>query len=383
MAKPVEKIIAGTFLELASALETGSLETAKIVLTGHGSEHGEDDMIKGAAIAATRGVRVFYTGSRTCDGVITVPAGSDREAHETMEAMLKSGEADGAATMHYPFPIGVSTVGKVVTPGMGKAMYISTTTGTSSVSRVGGMVKNAIYGVITAKACGNVDPTVGILNVDGARQAEAALKELQANGYGISFAESSRMDGGAVMRGNDVLAGTCDVLVTDPLTGNILVKMLSSFTTGGGYESLGWGYGPGIGEDYDKLVVILSRASGAPVIANAIEFAAELVRGRYREVAAAEFASARKARLPEVLGAIDARAAPAKGGATVREPPKEVVTAEITGIEIADIEDAVGVLWQAGIYAQSGMGCTGPVILVNENNLRQAREALAASGYIT
>ena len=33
--------------------------------------------------------------------------------------------------MHYPFPIGVSTVGKVITPGLGKPMYLATTTGTS------------------------------------------------------------------------------------------------------------------------------------------------------------------------------------------------------------------------------------------------------------
>ena len=55
--------------------------------------------------------------------------------------------------------------------------------------------------------------------------------------------------------------------------------MLSSFTTGGSFESTGYGYGPGIGRDYDKLVLIISRASGAPLIANALSFADELVRG--------------------------------------------------------------------------------------------------------
>ena len=67
------------------------------------------------------------------------------------------------------------------------------------------MIKNAVYGIIAAKACGNPNPTVGILNVDGARQTEKALKQLQENGYPITFAESSRADGGCVMRGNDVL----------------------------------------------------------------------------------------------------------------------------------------------------------------------------------
>ena len=69
------------------------------------------------------------------------------------------------------------------------------------------------------------------------------------------------------MRGNDLLVGACDVMVTDSLTGNILMKMMSSYCTGGSYEAVGYGYGPGIGEGYDRLVMIVSRASGAPVLA--------------------------------------------------------------------------------------------------------------------
>ena len=68
-----------------------------------------------------------------------------------MEELLESGEIDAAVTMHYPFPVGVSTVGKIITPGMGKAMYLATTTGTSDTDRVSAMVKNAIYGIIAAR----------------------------------------------------------------------------------------------------------------------------------------------------------------------------------------------------------------------------------------
>ena len=75
------------------------------------------------------------------------------------------------------------------------------------------------------------------------------------------------------------------------------MKMFSSYTTGGQYEASGYGYGPGIGEDYDKLVMIVSRASGAPVVAGAMEYAASLIAGGWREVAAAEYAAARKAGL--------------------------------------------------------------------------------------
>ena len=382
MSKPVEKIIADTFMNIADALETGSFGQAKIILTGTGSEHGEDNMIEGAAIAAKRGVNVIYAGTKTHDGVKTITAANDKEAHETMEKMLGDGSADGAVTMHYLFPIGVSTVGRVVTPGKGKAMYIATTTGTSSTDRVEGMVKNALYGIITAKACGVRNPTVGILNVDGAQKTEMTLKELQKNGYDITFAKSGRADGGSIMRGNDMLAGECDVLVTDPLTGNIIMKTMSSFTTGGSYESLGWGYGPGIGQGFDKLVLILSRASGAPVVANAIEFASELVRGNYKDVAANEFAAAEKAKLKLILEALRASNVSSADSATVKEPPKEIVTAEISGIEITDLDDAVSALWSENIYAQSGMGCTGPVVMVNEAKLTEAEKILSAKGFI-
>jgi len=384
MSDMIKNTIAKTFLDIASGLETGSFAPKpKIVVTGPGSEHGEEEMLRGSVMAAAGGIDVVYIGSLTHESITTIPAANDKDAHDIMERMLESGEADGAVTMHYPFPIGVSTVGRVVTPGMGRPMYIATTTGTSSSNRVEGMIKNAIYGVVAAKACGLREPTVGILNVDGARQTEGALKELGAKGYEISFASSGRSDGGCVMRGNDLLTGVCDVLVTDPLTGNILVKTLSSFTTGGSYESVGWGYGPGIGQGYDRLVMIISRASGAPVLKGSIEYAAELVRGNYRDIAGQEFAAAEKAGLKRILESIKAKASPAQEQEAVQAPPKEVVTGEISGVEITELEDAVAVLWKAGIYAESGMGCTGPIILVNEPRLETAVGVLAKYKYIT
>jgi len=299
-----------------------------------------------------------------------------------MEEMLANGEVDGAVTMHFPFPIGVSTVGRVVTPAKGREMFVANTTGTSSADRIEGMIKNTIYGIIAAKTCGIANPTVGILNVDGARQTEKALKELQENGYDITFAESARADGGCVMRGNDVLQGTPDIMVTDSLTGNIMVKMLSSAATGGSFEATGYGYGPGIGEGYEQLVMIVSRASGAPVIAGAIRYAAQLVRNKVFEVAKAEFAAAKKAGLKEILDARKAAAKPAAAEEDVKEPPKEIVTAQIAGIEVMDLEDAVKALWKINIYAESGMGCTGPIIRVSDANLEKAHEELKKAGYI-
>ena len=383
MASSIEKVIASTFMEMAQGLESGQYgRRPKIALTGMGSEHGEENSMQAAVMAAKQGVDVYYIGTLEAEGVTTIKVADDEEGHKKMEDMLKNKEIDGAVTMHFPFPIGVSTVGRVVTPAKGKEMFIANTTGTSSTDRIEGMIKNAVYGVIAAKACGIAKPTVGILNVDGARQTEKALKELQSNGYDIAFAESGRADGGCVMRGNDVLQASPDILVTDSLTGNILVKMLSSFNTGGSFEATGFGYGPGIGEGYDELVMIVSRASGAPVIANAICYAAELVRNKVFDVAKREFDAVKKCGFKEVLASYKTVAKRAAAEEEVKEPPKEIVTAQIAGIEVMDLEDAVRALWKIEIYAESGMGCTGPIIRVSEANLAKAEEELKKAGYI-
>lgn len=379
----IEKIIAQSFLKMAEGLETGAfMDRPKIALTGMGSEHGEENAMAAAKMAAKRGVDVYYIGTLTAEGVTTIPVANDEEGHKKMEEMLNNHEVDGAVTMHYPFPIGVSTVGRAITPAKGREMFIANTTGTSSADRIEGMIKNAVSGIITAKACGVENPTVGILNVDGARQTEMALNQLKANGYEFTWAESARADGGAVMRGNDVLEGTPDVLVTDSLTGNVLVKMLAAFTTGGSFESTGFGYGPGIGKGYDKLILIISRASGAPLIANALEYAAELVKGKVFEKASAEFAKAEKAGLNQILEARKAAAKPAAAEEKVVKPAAEPCTASIAGIEVMDLEDAAQALWKEGIYAETGMGCTGPLVMMSEANHARALEILKKAGYV-
>lgn len=379
----LEKTIAKTFLQMAEGLESGSFGIRpRIALTGMGSEHGEENAMQAAQMAAKRGVDVYYIGSLEAEGVTTIPVANDDEGHKKMEEMVEQGQVDGAVTMHFPFPIGVSTVGRVITPARGKEMFVATTTGTSSSDRIEGMIKNAIYGVITAKACGVKEPTVGILNVDGARQAEMALNQLREGGYDLHWATSARADGGAVMRGNDVLQGTPDVMVMDSLTGNVMIKMMSAYTTGGSFEATGYGYGPGIGMDYEKLILIISRASGAPLIANALEYAAQLVRGKVFEVAKREFAAAEKAGLSKLLAARKAASKPAEAEEEVKCPPAEPCTASIPGIEVMDLEDAAKVLWKNGIYAETGMGCTGPLVMMSEANLEKASQLLKAAGYI-
>ena len=365
--------------------EVVDVKMPKIAVTTIGSEHGEQNVLEGALKATKSNISVVSIGSESIEGVKHLKTDCEKEAHKLMEELLDSKQIDGAVTMHYPFPIGVSTVGRVITPSKGKEMFIATTTGTSSADRVEGMVKNAIYGIITAKACGIKNPTVGIANVDGARQVEIALKTLKQNGYDINFADSDRADGGVVMRGNDLMTASADVMVTDSLTGNLLIKLFSAYNSGGKYESVGYGYGPGIGKDFNKLIMIISRASGAPVIEGAIKFAGELVNNNVHEINKEEFAKVEKAGFNEILKGL--KKSKSEAGITAEEkveaPEKEVVTEQISGVDVMDLEDAVEVLWKHKIYAESGMGCTGPIVLVSPANLEKSKALLIEAKFIS
>ena len=381
--KLVKQTIGKVFNQLADTLISGEYgQKPRVLITAPGSEHGEDEVFKGAKSAAKFGIDTKLIATKAYEGIDLELVDSEDGAHKRMEELLASGKADAAVTMHYPFPIGVSTVGRIVTPGKGREMFIATTTGTSSTDKVEGMVLNAIYGIITAKACGIENPSLGILNIDGARQTEIALNKLKNQGYDINFAQSGRADGGAVMRGNDLLTGSADVMVMDSLTGNLMIKIFSSYTTGGSYESLGYGYGPGIGENFDKLIMIISRASGAPLIEGAIRYAADLVKGNCLQIAKEEFEKAKKAGLDSLLAEIKSSKKAQTEETEIIAPEKEVVTSQISGIEIMDLEDAVKVLWKNHVYAESGMGCTGPIILVNEGKTNEALKILDDNKYI-
>ncbi|NLY08910.1 MAG: glycine reductase [Tissierellia bacterium] len=374
--------LAEVLLETSQALLTGNFGTkSKIGLVVLGSEHGANTMIEAAKLAKDSRFEIVLLGTdEEIDGIKTIKAVNPDEAHKIMEELLDSNELDACVTMHYDFPIGVATVGRVITPGRGKEMIISATTGVTATDRVEAMVKNAIIGIVAAKSIGIENPTLGILNIEGARQTEQILKQLQENGYPIAFADSMRADKGMVMRGNDLLHGSCDIMVADSLTGNLMLKIFSSFTTGGDYESLGYGYGPGVGEGYKRKVFIVSRASGIPVVANAIKYAYETVAGNIEEKTTNEFAAAKKAGLDNILRELHERKA--KTEATVEPPAKEIVTKSIGGIEIMDLDDAVSKLWSVGIYAESGMGCTGPVVMVNEKNIEKALEIMKEAKFI-
>ncbi len=379
--KALKETIAKTFLDIAEGLETGSFGgKMKVGVTTLGSEHGIENVVRGAEMV--EGIEVVLIGPKVDTKLEQFEANTEAEVQSKLEELLDTGYISACVTMHYSFPIGISTVGRVITPAQGKEMYLATTTGTSSPKRTEAMVINAISGIATAKAMGIERPSVGILNLDGARQTERVLRELSVKGYDINFSESQRADGGVVMRGNDLLMGTPDVMVTDTLTGNVMMKVFSSYTTGGSFEAMGYGYGPGVGKDMKRIILIISRASGSPVIANAIKYGASLAKGKLIDVAKAEFAAAEKAGLNEALAALEKPAAGASDE-EVKMPEKEVVTGQIAGVDIMDLEDAVKALWKVGLYAESGMGCTGPIVMVNEKKVPEAEKALAAAGYIT
>ena len=380
----IRNLIGETFNDIADALVTGQFSSKiKIGLTTLGSEHKVETLVKSAERASKTGnFEVVLIGPKCETDLELFEVTCENDAQQKMEELLDSNYLHGCVTMHYSFPIGVSTVGRIITPAYGKEMLIATTTGSSDTDRTISMFKNAVYGIITAKALGIVNPTVGILNVDNARSVERLLKKLNNNGYEINFGESIRSDGGTVMRGNDLITGSCDIMVTDTLTGNILMKLFSSFNTGGSYEALGYGYGPGIGFDQKRIISIISRASGIPVIVNALNYTAQLAQGDIHNVIALESHKLQKAKFFDLIEEHKAANVSKDVSANdYKRPEKEVVSSEIVGIDILELEAAVETLLRNGIYAESGMGCTGPIILVSEKNISKAKTILHENSY--
>lgn len=386
----IKRLVGEAFLSAADFIEGKiSAEKIRIGVTVLGSEHGVENVLAGAKLAEKLpGIELVLIGPKNDTGFETHEVETEADAHKKMEELLDNKSISACVTMHYNFPIGVSTVGRVISPAMGKEIFIATTTGTSATDKVEAMIKNSIYGNIVAKSCGVKNPKIGILNIDGAKAVERELKNLIKNGYDIELATSQRADGGSFMRGNDLLTGSADVMVCDSLTGNILMKLFSSYSTGGSYEATGYGYGPGIGFDYNRSIFIISRASGAAVIKGAIEYAYEVARGDIFKVIEQENKKLKDAKFDDVLAFLKTCKLPGAGTSTTVKsdkplPAKEVVTADISGLDVMDLDDAVSLLMNEGIYAESGMGCTGPIILVNSVNEKKATELLIKNKFIS
>lgn len=382
MSDAIKKLVGEALSDIIETAKTGG-KKIRVGLMASGSEHGAEEIAKGARLALQNSSNVIpvligpkVKGYEDLEYIEC----EESEIPAKLESCVKEGIIPGAVAMHFPFPLGVTTIGRVFTPGRGRPMILASTTGTSSTVRGEAMLRNAIYGIAVAKSLGINNPTVGILNVDTAQPVFRALTHMKERGYNITFGTSTRADGGSVLRGNDILSGAVDICVTDTLTGNVLVKMFSSFTTGGSYEASGWGYGPSCGEGWKNVVSIVSRASGAPVIANALSFTASVIAGNLPEKVSEELKAARKAGLDEEIDSLTPKAAQAEED--VKAPPAEPTDDELHGIDVLEIDNAVKVLWKAGIYAESAMGCTGPVIKMPAKHMEKAAELLKANGYL-
>ena len=336
-------------------------EKTVIGITLPGSESGEEELKTGAGMAME------------LDPDLEVQF---IEAHRDMDEKLSQGILHGAVTFHYPFPIGVTTVGHRKVGSPEKDLFISSTTGTSSTSRVEALVLNGIYGRAAALAYGITDPVVGFLNLDGAAIARKTFSRLIDNGYQCRLGESARGD--LLLRGNDVLSGTVDVLVCDSLTGNVITKLLGSYESYGKVETSGSGYGPGIGE-VESLVVIISRATAAPVVRDALLFTARIARSSLFSIYTREITAAREADL-ENLMAENRR--PGTEPATRKQPSRKVVDKEIGGIDVLLIEDAVALLMGNDIFCEPGMGCTGPVVMVSRDDLEKSEAVLKDANFL-
>ena len=348
-------------------------------LTLPGSEAGADKLVQGAEKASEEdgNLEIVFLGAE---------GGSPEEAHRAMNEGLADTRIDGALTFHYPFPLGTATVGMVCPGGDRKPLFLATTTGTVSTNRAEALVFNTVLGMSAAKAYGIGSPKIGLLNLEGAQTALRRLGELIARGFEIDLAGSVR--GEDLLRGNDVLAGSVDVAVCDSLTGNLIMKLLAASENKGRIETSGAGYGPGIGVGMDSLVGIISRATSAGVTASALRYLARMVRGNLPGIFAdtyGRFLAAGGGRGTAGKGAaspgIKSGAAPRKEPA-VPVPPKKPVGKEIEGIDVLEIDSAVALLAGRGIYAEAGMGCTGPVVMVAEEDAESAVRTLEAGGYL-
>jgi len=138
------------------------------------------------------------------------------------------------------------------------------------------------------------------------------------------------------------------------------------------------------GEGYGRLINIISRASGAPVICEALRYSATCAQNNIVEITKNEFAELNKAGLKDVLSKLTQVSEKKETKSEeVVAPPKKVVTYSIPGIDILELEDAVIELWRKGVYSESGMGCTGPIVLVSDDEADKAKEILTATGFMS
>ena len=103
----VKQMIGKTFMEIADAIQTGQFGgKVKVGLTTLGSEHGVENLVKGAELAAKNAMNfdILLIGPRVETSLELVEVNSEEDMHKKMEELLDSGYIQGCVTMHYNFP---------------------------------------------------------------------------------------------------------------------------------------------------------------------------------------------------------------------------------------------------------------------------------------
>ncbi len=104
-------------------------------------------------MAAKDGIEVYYIGTLEAEGITTVKVAMMKKVMIRWKKLLASRNRR-CGNDAFPIPNRGIDGWTFVTPAKGREMFIANTTGTSSSDRIEGMIKNTIYGIIAAKACG-------------------------------------------------------------------------------------------------------------------------------------------------------------------------------------------------------------------------------------
>lgn len=391
----INERIAQLFEKTAESLEKGEIGSSiPIGITTIGNEHGHNTMIEGAILAKKLypNVEIVLIGEENDTGFETVVVDNTRDMNIVMEEYLDTGVIKAAVTMNYNFPVGVSTVGKYISPSTGMPVYISATAGLSSQGKISCLIKNAINGIIVAKATGVKKPSIGMLNVEGAGIAKKILCEIIKSGYEIDLGQSIRYkEEDVILRGNDLINPNVDVIVCDTLTGNMIIKFFSTYASGGNFEATGHGYGPAVGDGWEKNIVIISAASGPAVIANAVKYAYDMVKGEisrvsrreYRKLSQTDYLTLIRNKTDHIIPAITEDFSLVNENDVGNEIRKcQEFTETIVGIDMMEVDSAKKILDDNNIENVIAMGCVSPVIKVSMDDLAQSLKILKEKGFL-
>ena len=118
------KLVGDVLAELVEQARSGGPKV-RVGLMASGSELGAEELLRGAVLATDQDPRLQVVaigpkvpGYDKLDWIET-PHG-EADLVSAMESALLDGRIRGAVALHYPFPLGVTTIGRVLTPASGR-----------------------------------------------------------------------------------------------------------------------------------------------------------------------------------------------------------------------------------------------------------------------